>query len=454
MNPAADAERHSPHGPRMDRRQFLALTAAQTAFAGCTVAPSKQGSTTDWETAADRRIRRHRTSPLAVRVSDASGAAVDGASVHVEMRSHRFGFGTAVDAKRLVEGRPGGPYRRHLAELFNKAVLENRHKWAFWETPADRRYAIRATNWLLDRDFEMRGHACVWQKFDQGAIPRDVERAVSEGDGSHVARRAREHVDAIVGHYAGRSGFTEWDVANEPTVFHALTDVVGDEEGPLAPELVTWYERARRADDGAQLFVNEYNILPGTDDGHRDTYERIVEFLLRNGAPLGGIGLQAHHSSVADRRSSEQLLATLDRFASFGVPLQVSEYDNWGPRWTDRTEAEYFHRFLKTAFSHPAVEGFLMWGFWNGAHWKGNAPLFREDWSKKPAYDRYVNLVLDEWWTDERGTTGANGRYRTSAFLGDYRLTASKDGRSQTVRASVIDPSTPTAVELTLGSET
>ena len=27
-------------------------------------------------------------------------------------------------------------------------------------------------------------------------------------------------------------------------------------------------------------------------------------------------------------------------------------------------------------FSHPATNGFLMWGFWDGAHWKDNAPYF------------------------------------------------------------------------------
>jgi endo-1,4-beta-xylanase len=32
-------------------------------------------------------------------------------------------------------------------------------------------------------------------------------------------------------------------------------------------------------------------------------------------------------------------------------------------------------------FAHPSVEGILMWGFWQGKHWRPNAFLWKKDWT-------------------------------------------------------------------------
>jgi len=437
----------------MHRRKFLiGATGLSTLTAGCsTLFSTEDQMSTDWETRANRRIQTYRTSELEIAVTDSTGTPVPDATVDVAMQSHQFGFGTAVDAKRLLQGDSDDPYRTYIPELFNKAVLENRHKWGFWEQPTDRQYAIDATNWLLNHGLEMRGHTCIWQKLNQGAIPADVVDAMRANNGQYVSKRARDHIKTILGHYRDRTGLTEWDVVNEPTTYHSLTETINPESSATTPpELLNWYTHAQQADSNAQLYINEFNILLGRDETQRDTYEQIIEYLLANEAPLHGIGLQAHYSSLAKRRSPSELLATFDRFGSFGIPLQVTEYDNWGPNWTDEKEANHFYKFLKTTFSHPAVEGFLVWGFWNGAHWKGNAPFFREDWSHKPAYDRYRELVFDEWWTDERGVSGTNGQYQTTAFLGEYQISVSKDGTNKTVSTTVSDPETPTTIEVTL----
>ncbi len=104
----------------------------------------------NWEPAADERIRDHRTAQLEVRVVDGDGDPVDGAEVAVEMREHEFGFGTAVNATTLLEEtEEGDEYREYIPELFNKAVLENGHKWRFWED--ERELADGATEWLLEQ---------------------------------------------------------------------------------------------------------------------------------------------------------------------------------------------------------------------------------------------------------------------------------------------------------------
>lgn len=447
-------------GGPVTRRHLLAWASSVATGDALGVRSSRSGASNDtgqsenvpaWEKRADERISKHRTTGLVVKVTDGNGNPLPGATVDIHMRRHGFDFGTAVDAEYLVEeSAEGGKYRTNLTNLFNKAVLENRHKWAFWERESDRRLANEATQWLLRHGLEMRGHTCIWQRPDQGAIPDDVVAAIESADEERLRRRSNEHVTDIVGHYRNTSSFTEWDVLNEQVEYHAITDIIDPFEGVEAPTLIDWFRRAKEADPEAQLFLNEYNILAGHDQHQRNAYERLIGFLQERNAGLGGIGMQSHHSSTSQRRSPSGLVRTLDRFAAFGVPIQISEYDTWGPEWTEKTEAEYLYRFLKTAFSHPAVEGFLMWGFWDGEHWKDNAPLFRSDWSPKPALDRYRRLVFDQWWTVETGRTRTGGTYETTGFLGAYDITASKGRRSRTVNVTLSDPRSRKAVEIRL----
>ena len=76
-------------------------------------------------------------------------------------------------------------------------------------------------------------------------------------------------------------------------------------------------------------------------------------------------------------------------------------------------QADYARDFLTICFSHPAIRGFLMWGFWEGAHYKPIAAMIRRDWSTKPNYTVWNDLLYNRWWTDERGTTGPDDVWRT-----------------------------------------
>ncbi|WP_226038749.1 endo-1,4-beta-xylanase [Natrinema sp. DC36] len=408
-----------------------------------------------WETAADKRIRRHRTAPLEVVVADERGDPIADARVAVEMQRHAFGFGTAVNAAHLVEETdPGDEYRTAITDLFNKAVLENRHKWNFWEIPSHRKSAETATWWLLDRGLELRGHTCIWQRRNQGAIPDDVLQAMNSGDGAYIESRSDEHVSDIVGTHSGAENVTEWDVLNEPVEFHEMTDLIDpDAPSTRAPKIVDWYRIAADADPDARLYVNEYEILVGDNDEQRDALEAIVTYARENNAPLEGIGMQGHHWREEQRRSPSELLSTLDRFAELVPSIQITEYDAWGTEWTEDREAEYLYEFLKTVFSHPVVDGFTMWGFWDAIHWQNNAPLFREDWSRKPAYDVYTGLVFDQWWTQESGRTGSDGRFSTSGFLGDYEITATANGDRKTTSVTLDDPTASETVRIQFESE-
>jgi GH35 family endo-1,4-beta-xylanase len=393
------------------------------------------GPAEDWEAAADERIAQHRTADLTVEVTDADGNAVEGTDVSVAMQEHDFGFGTAIGADYLVnETEAGDPYRENVADLFNTTVLGNYHKWRFWEESEET--ADAATEWLLDQGMTMRGHVCLWSAIDSWAVPPDVVRAMGvewadngvtdpELDPEYVRQRTMDHIPAIIGDYG--EDIDEWEVANEvihqPGFVKAINGVRATESTTLeevdpveAPILGEWYDTAREAaPDSVSLAMNDYNTLAGPYPATRDEYERQVEFLTDHS--LDAVGMQCHFSQ-SETLTPAQIMEGLDRYASHDVRLRVTEFDMADDGWAEEDKATFFRQFLKTVFSHPAVDDFVVWGIWDPNHWLDDAPFFTEDWSEKPALEEYRSLVFDEWWTEESGTTDGDGVTET-VRLGD-----------------------------------
>lgn len=102
--------------------------------------------------------------------------------------------------------------------------------------------------------------------------------------------------------------------------------------------------------------------------------------------------MQAHFG--LDVTPLVKMLAVLDRFARFGLPIQITEFDAQLPNET--LQAEFTRDFLTTMFSHPAVSGVVMWGFWEGRHDSPATALWRCNWTPKPNATAWMNLVLKE----------------------------------------------------------
>lgn len=433
----------------MNRRQLLGLVGMAPApfLTGClgetTQSPEEvTPSSDDWKKRADAAIQETRTTDLSVTVEDATGTSVPDASVDITMQAHEFCFGTAVNAVSLIDrSEEGDPYRSHLDELFNTAVLENYHKWNNWESESKRAIANSATEWLLKRGLDVRGHAVLWQRLDNNTVPDDVVTKVNSDDSDqaeYLTERTTDHTWNIVDEYAGE--ITEWEILNEHVDNHDITEAITPNVPPQqSTQVADWFWTAKDASPEADFYVNEYNLIAGEYEDHRTTLEELVQYLQSRDAPIDGLGIQGHFTTASEATSPERLRELFDRFGSLDVDLKITEYDTYGDGWTEANEAEHLDVVLRTAFSHPAVVGFLMWGFWDGAHWQDNAPLFRTDWSKKPAYEVYTDLVFNEWWTDEVGTTDGEGQYETQVFRGDYEIKVSTEDSSQTVMKSLVD---------------
>jgi GH35 family endo-1,4-beta-xylanase len=364
-----------------------------------------------WRTAADERIDRIRKSDVTILVTDPTGKPLPDAKVELRMKRHAFYFGTAVSIAKINDPSPDGErYRETVKELFNHIVTENALKWPAltgdWNATGVGSLMDGLT-WLKQQGLHMKGHVLVWPSFKhmgKSVEPlKDQPEKLREAIADHVTDLTSKH----------RGILDEWDVINEPFDNHDAMDILGREV------MVDWFKLAKKGAPDARLYINDYGILSAggaTNTKHQAHYEETIRFLQQNGAPLEGIGLQSHFGENVT--PPDVLMEILDRFAGFGVPLQVTEFD---VDTNDETLlGDYTRDFMTLVFSHSAVNGFVMWGFWEGAHWRPQSAMFRRDWSERPNATAYRDLVFEKWWTEVDGTTGADGKFSTRGFLGDY----------------------------------
>ncbi|MGD0200582.1 MAG: endo-1,4-beta-xylanase [Bryobacteraceae bacterium] len=382
-----------------------------------------------WRAAAAARIEHIRKADIAVVVRDDAGNPVPNAPVHVKMKRHAFGFGSAVAGQMLMQASADREtYRQYILQMFNQVVLENDLKWPPWESSPS--YAVPALEWLRANGItDIRGHNLIWP--GRANLPTDVVQMLDATPVNQQTLRDRIHNHFIDILGATRGMLTDWDVINEPYANRDVQAVLGD------AEMAQWFRWARELAPGVKLFVNEYNILEagGMDLAHQDGVYNIVQFILDNGGPVDGVGLQSHFD--LNLTPPERVLEVLDRFAQLGKELKVTEFDV--STTDERLQADYTRDFLTATFSHPSITGFLMWGFWEGADWRPSAAMVRRDWTTKLNYEVWMDLIYRQWWTDVEGTTGADGVFRTRGFLGDYDITASGQTLPLTVARGQVD---------------
>ena len=67
------------------------------------------------------------------------------------------------------------------------------------------------------------------------------------------------------------------------------------------------------------------------------------------------------------------LQSRLDVVAEAGLPIWITELDVRDEDMNIR--ADRYEDILRLYFSHEAVEGILLWGFWDQAHWRPECAL-------------------------------------------------------------------------------
>ncbi len=363
----------------------------------------------------DDAIAKHRMGTLVVQTTP-------NAEVRVEQVRHEFWFGAALASQMFggrVNAEEAAMYKKMFLTNFNAAVTENALKWHSMERERGRvDYSVvdAILAWTDANHLPLRGHNIFW------GVPNFVQPWLKELTDDDLRATLQARALDIGRRYRGR--FAEYDLNNE--MMHA--DYYAQRLGPgITKQMADW---VREGDPNAVLYVNDYDVLTGR---RLEDYVAHIRKLQAAGVPIGGIGVQGHLHG--DTFEAAALQHALDRLAEFKLPIRVTEfnfpgqrskyYQNRGARLTDEEEqakAKAIVEYYRICFAHPAVQGILMWGFWEGANWIPVSSLYRRDWTPTPAAKAYRDLVFGQWWTKWQGRADANGRCEIRAFYGQHKV--------------------------------
>ena len=390
-----------------------------------------------WRKAAEDRIEQLRKAPLTVHVVDSNGKAVAGATVTIDQQQHAFPFGCVYSPNLIVGPESQTPfakeYQKRYVDLFNVGVDEYAMKWPGWIDPATREKALGALQWMTDHNVNVRGHCLVWPAWRH--LPTDLKSL--QDDKPALAKAIDDHITDEVTTLKGK--VTQWDVINEPYVNKDLMKILG------YGAMTDWFKTARAADPAPQLFLNETSVPtnPPGDVHYTVLYDQVAA-IQKAGGPIGGVGMQAHFGS--NLTSITDLHQIYTRFASLGIPLEITELDiSVGD---EQLQADYLRDFMTISFSEPNICGEMMWGFVEGHHWRPDAALWKADWTIKPAGQAWLDLVKKKWWTHVTVSSGEDGVATTRGFLGDYTVSVTVGGKTQTVNTAL--PHAGASVEVTV----
>lgn len=285
-----------------------------------------------------------------MRVVDSStGKRVHDADIQVVDTKLGFNFGSAI-LQNILNNQP---YQKWFVERFNTAVFGNELKWYATERQ-EGRVDYNVTDAMVGfceaHNLSVRGHNVVWDdpRFQQQWVKALV------GKPAQLREALMARVNSVVGRYAGR--FLDWDVSNEQLHFSFYEEALSDPNAST-----TLFLAVQDLDPSAQLFVNEYNTLEDCNDpaASPDAYIAKLRQLHDAGAANLGIGLEAHFT----KPNIPYVRSTLDKLATLGFPIWLTELDiNVQALNNNITKAAvYLEEVLREAFSHPAVEGIVMW---------------------------------------------------------------------------------------------
>lgn len=344
--------------------------------------------------------------------------------VTIEQKSHEFWFGAAI-CNGIFEG--GFPkedvvaYKRAFLQNFNSAVTENALKWMVMQpTPEPPNYEVvdAILGWTSSRGIPLRGHNIYW------GVHQFVQDWVKDLSVEELRAALEARAKDIGSRYRGR--FAQYDLNNEMIHKNYYAEQLGD---GIILDMANW---VMQEDPNAKLYLNDYDILTGS---RLDEFIQHIKDLKKMGVPLAGIGVQGHlHTDTFD---PDQLKNALDELAKFDLPIVITEFNMPGQRSkyhkergrhiaTDEDKLQFareLEAYYRICFAHPAVEGILMWGFWEKANWIPESSMFDAEWNPTPLNGAYRKLVFNEWWSQRSQLEAdSRGMVRVETFYGDYTV--------------------------------
>lgn len=220
-----------------------------------------------------------------------------------------------------------------LTPHFNSMTAENAMKWISVHPSLDTYSFTEADSYIAyakKHKINVRGHALVWHH--EQSIPAAV---FASNDKETVLEIERDHVKTVVEHF--KDDVYCWDVLNE-VIDDGTSEV--NEDGSNIYRQSNWYNICGRdfikeafitADktlkelgirDKVQLFYNDYD---NTKPAKKGKTLAMLNWLLEEGVPIDGIGLQCHYH-LGSFNPTELEEAIID-YSSLGLDVHITEFD-------------------------------------------------------------------------------------------------------------------------------
>ncbi|MDZ7785012.1 MAG: endo-1,4-beta-xylanase [Halioglobus sp.] len=289
-------------------------------------------------------------------------------------------------------------YARILAAEFNSITAENDMKWKATE-PKHKTYtwnnADAVAAFATAYGQTVRGHTLVWaNEFQFQVIPDYVRNAV---DVATMQQYIDDHIEAVVTRYA--DVVDRWDVINEPLETlgpgvdqNVITATLGE------AWMLRAFQQARALDPTADLYVNESltTLLPAKHAGLLALVKRLIDA----GAPIDGVGLQAHYLGG---QVPAALQSVMEDWQALGLKVAVTELDIATAGGDLQSHATGYASVFATCLAVSACVEVTSWGFTDRHTWlndfigpESTPLLFNEDYQPKPAYTAVAETLAGD----------------------------------------------------------
>ncbi|XP_076077331.1 anti-sigma-I factor RsgI6-like [Mytilus galloprovincialis] len=368
-----------------------------------------------WRSHANARIDSIRKGPLTIKLDAASNLDTSGLSVQIKQTKSKFAFGTAFNAPYVTDSSHTA-YQQFIYDNFEWGVPENALKWKLMEwTKGHINYnkGMDAVKKLRAHGIKVRGHNMFWD--DPNHIPEWLKGMSS----SQTLQLMHKRVNDMVSHSKGT--LEHWDVNNENLHAHPFEDLTHDPH--ITQKMFDWIHAL---EPNNKLFLNEYNVI--TSSYSTTPFKSLGKRYKDSGVPISGMGIQGHFGS--SNINLDVLKYRLDKVAEAGLPIWITELTFKDPN--ENNKATALDNVMTMFFSHPAIDGVLLWGFWENAIYDKQLSLATgSNVTPNAAGRKWIELFHQRFRTNEsHNFHGSNHRVDTRVFYGEHQLILKQNGKT------------------------
>ncbi|CAI9116036.1 OLC1v1017080C2 [Oldenlandia corymbosa var. corymbosa] len=364
-----------------------------------------------------RQTDKIRKRDVVLKISAADSGSLLGTLVRVKQTQNSFPFGSCL-ARENIDNED---FTNFFVKNFNWAVFGNELKWYWTEAQQGNlnyKDADELLNFCMSHNIQVRGHCIFWEVVDA------VQQWVRNLNQTDLMTAVQNRLTGLLTRYKGK--FPHYDVNNEMLHGSFYQDRLGKDIR------ANMFKTANQLDPSAILFVNDYHVEDGSDT--RSYPEKYMEHILdlqKQGAPVGGIGIQGHIDSPV----GPIVRSALNKLGVLGLPIWFTELDVSSAN--EHIRADDLEVMLREAFAHPAVEGIMLWGFWELYMSRENSHLVNAEGDLNEAGRRYLAL-RDEWLTHAHGHIDGQGQFCFRGFQGSYEMEIVNE-KSKVTKTFVVD---------------